>query len=104
MTETLNNLQPYTGTLTLTGVEDLLKQLTSGSIPNVPSNVSCTDCSKESFNIAKQSLGGLIVNSNTQNAIQSQCGASFVGELHTLLHILLSGLLLAFLVCISTLV
>ncbi|KAI0940592.1 hypothetical protein AcW1_003748 [Taiwanofungus camphoratus] len=77
VTETLNNLQPYTGTLTPSKVESLVSQIASGNVPNVPSNVTCTDCTKAALNIVNQNLPG-VISSGTNSSITGQCGNSFV--------------------------
>ena len=80
ITETLNNLQPYTGDLTITNLESYVSAIMSGgSIPNIPSNVTCTDCVKASYSIVSQSFGDLIP-SSVSSDLSSTCGSSFVGE------------------------
>ncbi|KAI9066570.1 hypothetical protein FKP32DRAFT_1621942 [Trametes sanguinea] len=75
VTETLNNLEPYTGTLTVANIESLASQIVSGSVPNVPSNVTCTDCTKAAYNLVQQNFGDLI--SGFSGDVNSTCGASF---------------------------
>ncbi|KAH9858400.1 hypothetical protein C2E23DRAFT_798438 [Lenzites betulinus] len=76
LTETLNNLEPYTGTLTVANIESLSSQIIAGTIPNVPSNVTCTDCTKAAFNIVQTEFDDLF--SGFTSDVSTTCGASFV--------------------------
>ncbi|KAI0823306.1 hypothetical protein BC628DRAFT_1384035 [Trametes gibbosa] len=76
VTETLNNIEPYTGTLTIANIEALSSQIMGGTVPNVPSNVTCTDCTKAAYGIVQQNFDGLI--SGFSNDVSTTCGASFV--------------------------
>ncbi|CDO74345.1 hypothetical protein BN946_scf184645.g1 [Trametes cinnabarina] len=75
VTETLNNIQPYTGTLTVSNIDSIASQVMSGSLPNLPSNVTCTDCTKAAYNIVQQNFGDLT--SGFSGDVNSTCGASF---------------------------
>ncbi|KAI0769643.1 hypothetical protein BD413DRAFT_476957 [Trametes elegans] len=75
VTETLNNLEPYTGTLTVSNIESVASQIAAGTVPNVPSNVTCTDCTKAAYNIVQQNFAGLF--SGAASDVSSTCGASF---------------------------
>ena len=79
ITETLNNLQPYTGDLTITNLESYVSTIMSGgSIPNIPSNVTCTDCVKGVYSVLNSGLGSFLP-STISSYFQSTCGASFTG-------------------------
>ncbi|KAI0356253.1 hypothetical protein OH77DRAFT_1423864 [Trametes cingulata] len=75
LTETLNNLEPYTGALSVSNIESLASQIMGGTVPNLPSNVTCTDCTKAAYNIVQQKFGDLT--SGFSSDISSTCGASF---------------------------
>ncbi|RPD63847.1 hypothetical protein L227DRAFT_572288 [Lentinus tigrinus ALCF2SS1-6] len=78
LTETLNNLEPYTGQLTITNLESYASTIMAGgSIPNIPSNVTCTDCVKAAYSLISQSFGDLIPSGVSSN-LSSTCGSSFV--------------------------
>lgn len=77
LTETLTNLEPYTGTLTVSNIEAVASQIVAGTVPSVPSNVTCTDCSKAAFNLVEQNFNGLL--SGYSSDVSTTCGSSFVG-------------------------
>lgn len=78
ITETLNNLEPYTGSLTASNIDKLVTGIVGGgSIPNLPSNVTCTDCTKAAYNILQMNFGDLV--DGYSGSISSTCGASFIG-------------------------
>lgn len=77
MTETLTNLQPYTGTLTLSSIMSVMMQFASGSISNVPSNVTCTDCTRAAYDTINQAYP-MAVSTNVNQSIASECGADFL--------------------------
>jgi hypothetical protein len=54
VTETLTNLQSLFGTLTLTSIGTDIQTLVDQGM--IPSSVLCTNCNKESFNIARTQL------------------------------------------------
>ncbi|OJT09268.1 hypothetical protein TRAPUB_14265 [Trametes pubescens] len=76
VTETLNNLEPYTGTLTVSNIEAVASQIVAGTVPNVPSNVTCTDCTKAAFNLVEQNFNGLL--SGFSSDVSTTCGSSFI--------------------------
>ncbi|OBZ68312.1 hypothetical protein A0H81_11810 [Grifola frondosa] len=76
VTETLNNIQTYTGNLSISNIEAIASQAANGTFPSVPSNVTCTDCTKQALNIFKQDFPDLLT-SSVQSTISSTCGASF---------------------------
>ncbi|KAI8993832.1 hypothetical protein BD414DRAFT_264899 [Trametes punicea] len=76
VTETLTNIQPYTGQLTLSNLESLVSQTAGGSLPDVPSNVSCTDCVKAMYNVLQNNVGDLF--SGLSGDFSSKCGTSFI--------------------------
>ena len=79
VTETLDNLEPYTGTLSFTNIESIVTTVADGgSVPNVPTNVTCTDCVKGAYSLIAQSFGDLLPDT-VKSGLTSECGASFVG-------------------------
>ena len=79
MTETLNNIEPYTGTISLTNLESIVTNIESGgSIPDVPWNVTCTDCVKGAYTLIAESFGDLLPDT-VKSGLSSECGSSFVG-------------------------
>lgn len=77
LTETLDNLEPYTGPLTASNIESLVSKIVDGSVPSLPSNVTCTDCTKAAYNIVQKNYGDLV--DGYAGSISSTCGASFTG-------------------------
>ncbi|KAI0645463.1 hypothetical protein C8Q79DRAFT_926694 [Trametes meyenii] len=77
VTETLNNLEPYVGTLSTSGIESLASAIAGGSVPSVPQNVTCTDCTKAAYSILQSKYGDLL-SSSYASSVSSTCGASFV--------------------------
>ncbi|KAH9895000.1 hypothetical protein C8Q73DRAFT_692621 [Cubamyces lactineus] len=75
LTETLDNLEPYTGPLTASNIESLVSKIVDGSVPSLPSNVTCTDCTKAAYNIVQKNYGDLV--DGYAGSISSTCGASF---------------------------
>lgn len=78
VTESLNDIEQYTGSLTIANLESLGNAALQGSFPNIPANISCTDCSKAAFSLVAQQYGDLIPD-NLKTEISSTCGASFLG-------------------------
>ncbi|KAL6308236.1 hypothetical protein BKA93DRAFT_605797 [Sparassis latifolia] len=78
-TETLTNIQPYTGTLTPSNIKSLISQIAQGSIPNVPSNVTCTDCTQAAFDVFNEAFPNLVT-SGVNGTISNECGASFLSS------------------------
>ncbi|TCD60966.1 hypothetical protein EIP91_009247 [Steccherinum ochraceum] len=80
VTETLTAVQSSTGTtLSTNGVMQLVQQIMGGQVPNLPSSVLCTDCTKAAFNIINTQYPGLANGSvNVVGNISSTCGADFV--------------------------
>jgi len=70
ITQTLTNLQNTVGTLSISNIANLTTALQS---PNVPQNVSCTNCIKAATNIIRTDMPGLL----NDQSLQTQCGASF---------------------------
>ncbi|KAI0329200.1 hypothetical protein GY45DRAFT_1325301 [Cubamyces sp. BRFM 1775] len=76
ITETLDNLEPYTGPLTASNIESLVTGIIGGgSLPNLPANVTCTDCTKAAYNILQKNFGDLV--DGYASTVSSTCGASF---------------------------
>lgn len=78
-TQFLTGVQTVTGPLTLNNLETLATQIAGGTVPNLPNNVTCTDCTKGWYNIAQKEAPGLL-NSEAESNISQTCGTSFVGE------------------------
>ena len=49
-----------------------------GSVPSIPSNVTCTDCVKGAYSLIASSFGDLLP-STVKSSLSSECGSSFVG-------------------------
>jgi hypothetical protein len=75
VTQTLTNIQNVVGTLTLSNI---LSLAVNPAGINLPSNVTCTDCIKEAYNIIEENYPSLL--SGEQSTLQSTCGSSFTGE------------------------
>jgi len=71
VTETLTNVQSVIGTLSLTNLEALM---VSTNI-SLPSNVTCTNCTKAAYNTINTGFPGLLDSENS--TLQSKCGSSF---------------------------
>ncbi len=78
VTEALDNIQAVTGTLTSTELETLVSQGSQGGAPNLPSNVTCSDCTKQAYNLIQSGFPG-VVTTDMQNEVSQTCGASFIG-------------------------
>ncbi|KZT00475.1 uncharacterized protein LAESUDRAFT_666091, partial [Laetiporus sulphureus 93-53] len=76
VTETLDNLQTVTGTITKANAIDIGVSIANGTI-KLPSNVTCTNCTKEAYNLVEENHPNLIT-SGINNTIVNQCGSSFV--------------------------
>jgi len=76
VTETLTNIQATTGTLTLSSVSALFSSLLGGGSLSLPSNTTCTSCTKAAYNVANKNFPDLV--SGEKNAIEQTCGVSFV--------------------------
>ncbi|THV02375.1 hypothetical protein K435DRAFT_836442 [Dendrothele bispora CBS 962.96] len=72
VTQTLTNLQNVVGTLSVNNIANIGATLAS---TDIPSNVTCTDCIKEAYNIINGDFPGVV--SGSQSDLQSQCGDSF---------------------------
>src|ERR1700722_6945159 len=81
VTETLNNVQNWLGTLSKSNAGDIIAEVQS--ITSVPTNVTCTDCVQEAYNLvvgmASQSDTVGIVAVTMGFALDDQCGDDFVG-------------------------
>jgi len=74
VTETLTNIQSVVGTLSFDNAENVAARLTS--LGTLPSNVVCTSCVKQSYNILRAELPNAAANATAP--LQSQCGPSMV--------------------------
>ncbi|KAK7472753.1 hypothetical protein VKT23_000863 [Stygiomarasmius scandens] len=72
VTQTLTNIQDMVGTLSISNVGNIGANIASS---DVPSNVTCTDCIKEAYNIINEDFPSLV--SDAQSDLQSQCGSDF---------------------------
>jgi hypothetical protein len=91
VTELLTDIQDSVGTLSVGNIVQIVTNLVSGG-SNIPQNVTCSDCVKESLNIINKDYPGLIPNSTS--SLSSTCGSNFTGKL---LVCILSLLVLIFL-------
>lgn len=71
LTETLTNIEAVTGSLTLSNI------VNGTSSTDLPSNITCTNCAKEAYNIFLHDFPSAAT--TAQPSLQSKCGASFVG-------------------------
>lgn len=76
--ESLTSIQDSYGTLSVSGVEKLVSDIIAGTA-SLPKNVTCSDCTKASYNIIKASFPEYIT-SDVSNNFSTECGSSFVGE------------------------
>ncbi|KAF7790386.1 hypothetical protein EIP86_001341 [Pleurotus ostreatoroseus] len=72
----LTELQAAQGTITTASLETLLQELLAESAPDVPTSVTCSDCSKEMFIVMEQGFPGLLGASASSDLSQT-CGANF---------------------------
>ncbi|KAJ7594410.1 hypothetical protein C8J56DRAFT_436732 [Mycena floridula] len=73
ITQTLQNIQTAVGgTLSVNKIVSLAANSTS---VNIPSNVTCTNCVKQAYNVVQASFPSLI--GGETSTLQTQCGASF---------------------------
>lgn len=72
VTQTLNNIQSTTGSLSLSNIIGLTTKA-----PNLPANVTCTNCIKQAYNIINAAYPSLLASASSD--LNTQCGASFLG-------------------------
>lgn len=84
-TEFLTDLQTSLGTLSISSIGQIIPKIISGS-DAIPQNVTCSDCSKQAFNIVQQSFPDLLSNSGVSSSIGTACGSAFTSrfQMHTL--------------------
>jgi len=75
-TELLTDIQNQVGTLSVTNLIKIVPEIASGSV-TIPTNITCSDCTKQVFNIAKQQFPSYVQGEVT-SVIQGECGATFV--------------------------
>ncbi|KAJ7703072.1 hypothetical protein B0H17DRAFT_1041500 [Mycena rosella] len=75
ITQTLTNAQAILGTLSISNIGDVIA--TAFTTTSVPSNVTCTNCVKEAYNVLNADFPGTL--SAEASALQSECGSSFTG-------------------------
>jgi len=75
-TETLNNIQGLLGTLSKDNIPNIMAQVQS--MTSVPSNITCTDCIKEAYNIVTLELPDLVFATGLDSIVNAQCGSNFV--------------------------
>jgi hypothetical protein len=74
ITQDLTNVQDYIGgDLSLTNIVSFVA---SGNVA-LPSNVTCTDCTKAAYNLLSEQQASLVGTASSE--VESQCGASFTG-------------------------
>ncbi|KAJ3514330.1 hypothetical protein NLJ89_g2433 [Agrocybe chaxingu] len=71
ITQTLTNIEGTVGTLSLNNI----LQIVANPPDNLPTNISCTNCVKEAYNVIRTDVPSIV--SDADPALQSQCGASF---------------------------
>ncbi|KAJ7178407.1 hypothetical protein C8R43DRAFT_457182 [Mycena crocata] len=76
VTQTLTNVQAILGTLSLDNVGGVIEKAVTTTASSIPSNVTCTNCIKEAFNIVNADFPSMA--SSASSAIQSECGADFI--------------------------
>jgi len=74
ITQTLTNIQNILGTLSLSNVADVIENAAKAN--SIPSNVTCTNCVKEAYNIFSQDFPS--ASSGLKSQLQSECGASMI--------------------------
>lgn len=77
VTETLYGVQNATTTLSTSNIIGLASQLASGNVPNIPKNVTCSDCTHAAFTILSQSALKSYFTSGSDSSISSYCGSDF---------------------------
>jgi len=76
VTETLTNVQSITGTVSIDEISKLVSTVVGGGSLGLPSNTTCTSCTKAAYNVVNTNFPGLF---STEDAtVQSTCGAEFV--------------------------
>ncbi|KAJ8456885.1 hypothetical protein ONZ45_g18539 [Pleurotus djamor] len=73
VTELLTEVQNTYGPLTINNLPNLLASI---SPTQLPTNITCSSCSKEAYNIIKQDFP--VVQSDSDPMAQAECGASFI--------------------------
>lgn len=72
----LTSIQNTFGPITnISYITNLVKTVKASGLP---SNITCTDCVKEAYNLANKSLPTVVAELGPP--LQSQCGASFIGK------------------------
>jgi len=80
-TQTLSNLEGVTGPLSLDNLFQLVPSLLTGQASvSLPQSLACTDCLQAAYDIVKTDQPSIASNPTVTNAIQSQCGASFLSN------------------------
>ncbi|KXN81791.1 hypothetical protein AN958_03717 [Leucoagaricus sp. SymC.cos] len=72
LVQTLQNIETVTGPLTVNNISNII-QMTM--LSGLPSNVTCTNCTKAAYNIINTDVPSIV--SDASPAIQSTCGSSF---------------------------
>ncbi|KAI1796355.1 hypothetical protein LXA43DRAFT_615686 [Ganoderma leucocontextum] len=77
VTEFLTGVEGTTGNLSVANIEALVTNFgTSGSLPNLSSNVTCSNCVKAAYTIVSTDFAGILP-SSVGSYFQNTCGASF---------------------------
>ncbi|CAK5281591.1 unnamed protein product [Mycena citricolor] len=74
ITQTLSSLQTSLGTLSLNSIGTVISNAFKSNL-RLPSNVTCTDCVKEAYNVLNQDFPS--TGSALSTSLQNQCGSSF---------------------------
>ncbi|KAJ7217927.1 hypothetical protein GGX14DRAFT_357924 [Mycena pura] len=74
ITQTLTNIQNILGTLSLNNIVDVIEN--AAKTNSIPSNVTCSNCVKEAYNIFSQDFPS--ASSGLKGQLQSECGASMI--------------------------
>jgi len=75
--ESLQDIQGLVGNLSPSNVNNIIPQVTS--MTSIPTNLLCTDCSKEAYNIVAMDLPDLVSQVNLPSLLGGVCGANFTG-------------------------
>jgi hypothetical protein len=74
-TETLNNIQGLLGTLSKDNMPNIMAEVQS--MTSIPSNITCTDCIKEAYNILTMEQPDLVSGTGLNSIVNDQCGSNF---------------------------
>ncbi|KAF5361057.1 hypothetical protein D9756_005000 [Leucocoprinus leucothites] len=72
LVSTLSTIEGVTGPLT---IDNILQMVMLRNVPSLPSNVTCSDCTKAAYNILRTDVPNLV--SDASSDLQQTCGANF---------------------------